>query len=120
LHLVVDDHLLHEAARVVGHAGIIFQDQLDLFASHPVAVLLEVEPCTGPGLPAGGIEAGTGHGEAHADLDHLLRGHPAWRTGEHRGGRQSNGDLSALHVISLPIGIGRSSARACRTLPRRP
>ncbi len=77
LHLVVDDHLLDQAARVVGDAGVVAQDQLDLLAGDHVAVLLDVEPRAGRGLPAGGIETGAGHGEAHADLDHLLRGRAA-------------------------------------------
>ena len=52
--LVVDDHLLHEPPRIVGHPGVIAQDHLDLLAGDHVAVVLHVEPCAGRSLPARG------------------------------------------------------------------
>ena len=71
--LVVDDHLLDEAAGVVGHTAIVPQDDFDLLAGDHVAVVLHVEPCAGPGLPARGSEPGSGHRKAHAHFDHVLR-----------------------------------------------
>ena len=41
-HFVLDDQLLGEALTVIGHAGIIPDDQLDLLAYDCVAVLLNV------------------------------------------------------------------------------
>ncbi len=38
--LVVDDHLLNDAPGIVGNAGIVADDELDLAAGDAVAVLL--------------------------------------------------------------------------------
>jgi len=110
LHLVVDDHLLDQAAGVVGHAGVVAQDQLDLLAGDHVAVLLEVEARAGGGLPAGSGEAGAGHGEAHADLDHLLRRRAARGQRDRTGRNECKGELSASHR-TLPA--TRAVSAAC-------
>src|SRR5262249_36403962 len=44
VHFVVDDHLLHETPRIVGHAGIIPEDDFDLLAGDRVTVVLHIEP----------------------------------------------------------------------------
>ena len=99
VHLVVDDHLLHEAPRVVGHAGIIAQDDFDLLAGDHVAVVLEVKSRAGRGLPTGGGETGAGHGKAHADLDHLLRGRRARAQRDCRGRCERDHELAQSHVV---------------------
>src|SRR6516164_3929812 len=58
--LVVDDHLLHEPARVVGHAGIVTENDFDLLAGDHVAVVLHVEPRAGGSLPTRGSKTGAG------------------------------------------------------------
>ena len=97
--LVVDDHLLHEPAGVVGHTAIVAHDDFDLLAGDHVAVVLHVEPCAGPGLPTRSSETGPGHGKAHADLDHILRRRRSGDERERGGGRDGE---PALHV-SLPL-----------------
>ena len=103
LHLVVDDHLLDVAAGGVGDAGVVLEDQLDLLAGDHVAVLLDIEPRAGVGLTAGGIEAGAGHGEAHADLDDVLGARAIGRERGQTGRHECKGELSALHLKLPPM-----------------
>src|SRR6202022_784531 len=51
--LVVDDHLLDDAARVIRNPGIIAENPLQLFARDHIPVLLHIEPCSGRSLPSG-------------------------------------------------------------------
>jgi hypothetical protein len=59
-HLVIDNEFLRQAFADIRHAGIIFEDDLDLPADHRGTVLLHIEPCSGHGLLAVLIEC-TGH-----------------------------------------------------------
>jgi len=59
-----------------------------------------------------GIEAGAGHGEAHADLDHLLGGGGARRQRDHGGRRECNHDWSAEHLMSPPPAHVQSGFRS--------
>jgi hypothetical protein len=100
VHLVVDDHFLNEAAGVIGDAGVVAQDQLDFLAGDLIAMLLDVEPRTGRRLPAGSGKTGAGHGKAHADLDHFLRGGAARGERDQAGGGERNRKRSASHGYS--------------------
>ena len=112
LHLVVDDHLLDQAARVVGNAGVVAQDQFDLLAGDHAAVLLDVQPRAGRGLPAGRGETRAGHGEAHADLDHVLRKRAAGRERDRADRDKCHGELSASHrILPLPHAALRGFGR---------
>ena len=66
--LVVDHQLLREAARGVGHGGVVLDDHLDLAAGDRVAVLRHVELDRRVDLPAGGGLL-AGHRQDQADLD---------------------------------------------------
>ena len=71
--LIVDDHVLDDAARIVGNAAVVPHDQLDLAAGDRVTVLLHVKLDRGRELPADGVEAGAGHRHAHADFEDSCR-----------------------------------------------
>ena len=77
--LVVDDQLLREAARLVGQAGVVLDDQLDLLACYRVAMLRHIQACSGFDLAAGGGLLAR-HGQHQADLEFLL-GHHTGRAG---------------------------------------
>ncbi len=66
--LVVDDQLLREAPRRVGHAGVVLEDHLDLPAGDRAAVLRHPELDRAVDLPAGGSGL-AGHRQDQADLD---------------------------------------------------
>ena len=114
LDLVVDDHLLDEAAGIVGHAGVVAQDHFDFLAGDHVAVLLNIEPGARRGLPTRGVETGAGHGKAHADLDHLLRARIRCRECEQAGRGKSDRDVSTLHVIPPTSDLGAYPTSAIR------
>jgi hypothetical protein len=83
--LVGNDQLLGYPLRIVGNAGVIPDDQLDLAAGNHIAVLRHVEACAGNGL----FSDRTQHpGERHdePDFDCILRCNIAGkqRTGESR------------------------------------
>ena len=80
--LVVYHQLLRQALGDVGHAGVVLQDQFNLFAGHRIAVLRHVKPRCRLDLPAG---AGllTGHRQNQANLEGV-----ALRTGACAGQRQ--------------------------------
>ena len=86
---MIDDHLLNEAARIVGNTAIIPDRDLNLPAGDSVAVLLHVKLQRGLQLAAHRIEAGPGERHADSDLERRLRGRAA---GEERGrsGRPSS------------------------------
>ena len=88
--LVVDDHLLNQTPRIVGDARIIPQKELDLLSRNHIAVVLHIKPRAGRRLPPGGTEARPGHREAHADLDHLLRGGAGGRRCHEQHGGECN------------------------------
>ena len=84
--LVVDDQLLREALGVVGDAGVVLDDELDLLAGDGVAVLLHVELDGRLDLLAGrGLLAG--HRQDEADLDRVLRPGRAGQGEQRRRGR---------------------------------
>ena len=62
-HFVVDDHLLDDAAGIVGDAAVVAHDELDLSPGDHVAVLLHVKLDRGLQLSADGVEARPGQRE---------------------------------------------------------
>src|SRR6202043_1273577 len=77
--LIVDDHLLDDAAGIVGNAAVVAHDQFDLAPGHRVAVLLHVKLDRGLELAADRGEAGAGHRHAHADFQNRIGGHGGTR-----------------------------------------
>src|SRR5205085_11202764 len=109
LYLIVHDHLLDEPPRVVSDTAIVPEDDFHFLARDGVAVVLHVEARAGRGLPARGGKTGTGHGKAHADLDHLLRRHSTRAQRDRGGCRDCNGEWSAWHNCP-PRGDARPSS----------
>src|SRR5215471_13034098 len=71
IHLVAGQKLLGNAPAVVGNAGVVAQDELDLPAVNRGAVLLHVEPGARFDLLARGRERPR-HGKNETDLDGLF------------------------------------------------
>ena len=98
--LVVDDHLLGEPLGVVGHAGVVADDQLDLFAGNHVAVLRHIEVGAGGDFPPH-RGRGSGHRRDDADLDRILRRGAAGAEGGGRDGKTAGDEILHAHGVSL-------------------
>src|ERR1700730_12341958 len=96
-YLVVDDQLLGEPLGVVGDAGVVAEDQLDLLAGDAVAMLRHVELGRGGDFTAArGVRPG--HLHDHADLDRVLRRGAAGA--ERRDGEAAGDEILTDHGTS--------------------
>src|SRR6202043_1375382 len=108
--LIVDDHLLDDAAGIVGNAAVVAHGQFDLAPGHRVAVLLHVELDRGLELTADRGEAGTCHRHAHADFQNRIGG-DSGASNEAAGGGGGHAhehcstqhDVPPLFQFSLPL-----------------
>ena len=99
-HFLVDDHLLDDAARIVGNAAVVTHDDFDFSPRNDVAVLLDIKLDRSCELPTDGIEARPGHRNTDAHLEDFLR---AGVTGKHTGGGEAATPLSiVLRNIIVP------------------
>jgi hypothetical protein len=63
---------LDDAARIVGNAGIVAQDNFELSASDRVAILLNVKLDRRSQLPPDGVESGPCHGKTDPHFENFL------------------------------------------------
>ena len=96
-HLVVNDHVLDDAARIVGDAAIVTNDELELTPGDVGTVLLDVKLERARELPADGVEAGPGQRNADAHFQDIVGGGPGGAHTDGGGGRQSLEHSSAQH-----------------------
>src|SRR5262249_34888974 len=96
--LVVDDQLLRQALGVVGHAGVVLDDQIDLLAADGRAVLVHVLLDAGLHLLADRGEP-AGERQHQADLGVVL-GNGATRRQCARGRCNGDGEISTQHRVS--------------------
>ena len=82
----MDDHLLYDAARIVRNAAVVAHDDFDLPPGYNFAILLDIKLDCGRKLPAGGIEARPGQGNADSHLENFQR---AGVTGKNASGGRS-------------------------------
>jgi hypothetical protein len=97
--LVVDHQFLRQAARLVGHAAVVLDDDLDRLAAGLLAVLRHPQLDGGVDLAAGaGLLAG--HRQDDADLHGVTLGQCGRRG---HGGADHCEHLSALHHGLSPV-----------------
>jgi hypothetical protein len=94
--LVVDDQLLRQPFGVVGNAGVILDDEVDLLAGDGGAVLVHVHLDAGLDLLADWGEP-AGEWQHHADLHVLSKG----AGGRQRRRRERNSN-DTQHEVSSP------------------
>ncbi len=100
-HLFVDDHLLDDAARIVGDAAVVAHDDVELAPGDDVAVLRNVKLEGGCELPADGVEPRPGQRQADAHLENLFGVAAPGAEADGGAGRDSLEHRSTQHHVSL-------------------
>jgi hypothetical protein len=83
-YFVIDDQVLGKPLADIRHAGVIFNDQLDLFTRDGVSVLLNAKACAVHGGLSHSVKRPR-HRLNKPDLDHLLRACRAGKNCRHGG-----------------------------------
>ena len=95
----VDDHLLDDAAGIVGDASIITHEEFDLPPGDVCAVLLNIKLERARELPADGVEARPRQGNAHAHFQNIVGGCGSGAQTDGGACRQSLEQGSAQHLV---------------------
>jgi hypothetical protein len=96
-HFLVDDHFLHDAARIVGNAAVVTHDKFEFSPGHSVAVLHNVKLERRCKLPADGVEPRSRQWEADTHLEDVLGGCAAGAKANGGAGRHSLEHRPAQH-----------------------